>query len=151
MDRTRARQLANEYVEQGKPTEWFEVLYAEAETGTSSVPWADLKPNPNLVEWLTQHDSIDKGRALKIGCGYGDDAEELARRGYRTIGFDIAPTAISVCRKRFANSPASFVVADLFDCPEGWHHAFQLVIESYTLQVLPPDIRSRAIEKIAQF
>ena len=37
-DRTRARQLAAEYVAKGDPTGWFEQLYQEAEAGGSPIP-----------------------------------------------------------------------------------------------------------------
>ena len=49
-DRTRARSLAQESVDAGSPLDWFEVLYQEAHLGKAAVPWADLRPNPNLTE-----------------------------------------------------------------------------------------------------
>ncbi len=48
-DRTRARELAAEFYLKGDPTGWFEPLYREAEAGKSTVPWADLCPNPHLL------------------------------------------------------------------------------------------------------
>jgi SAM-dependent methyltransferase len=143
--------LARDFVADGRPRAWFEILYAEAEVGASAVPWADFRPNPNLVAWLCQSETADGGKALKVGCGYGDDVEELSRRGYEVVGFDIAPTAIVTCRKRFPGSTASYVVADLFDSPVEWRRAFDFVLESYTLQVLPPPQRHRAIVRIADF
>ncbi|MBX6342917.1 MAG: SAM-dependent methyltransferase, partial [Thermomicrobiaceae bacterium] len=35
--------------------------------------------------------------------------------------------------------------------PEEWDGAFDLVLEAYTLQALPEDVRRRAIERIARF
>ena len=151
MDRTRARSLASEFVADGRATAWFEVLYAEAKVGAATVPWADFRPNPNLVAWLCQSEPADGRKALKVGCGYGDDVEELSRRGYEVVGFDIAPTAIAACQKRFPGSTASYVVVDLFDSPIEWRRAFDFVLESYTLQVLPAPERQRAIVRIADF
>ena len=37
----------------------------------------------------------------------------------------------------------------LFDTPKAWSHKFEFVLESYTLQVLPPDLRQKAIGAIA--
>ena len=51
-DRTRARRLASESIAMGDATGWFERLYAEAQGGEAVVPWADLAPNPHVVEWL---------------------------------------------------------------------------------------------------
>ena len=150
MDRTRARALAKQFVSDNRPTEWFEVLYAEAEQGVSVVPWADLCPNPNLMAWLDRNPTACGRKALKVGCGYGDDVEELVRRGYEVTGFDVAPTAISHCRKRFPNSKARYVVADILTSPVEWNQAFDFVLESYTLQVLPPDQRALAIAEIAK-
>ncbi len=100
MSRQRAQQLASEFLTCADPTGWFEVLYAETGSNYAAVPWADLAPNPNLVDWVTKHNLVGRGRtALKIGCGYGDDAEFLPRLGFQVVAFDISPTAISECKR----------------------------------------------------
>jgi 2-polyprenyl-3-methyl-5-hydroxy-6-metoxy-1,4-benzoquinol methylase len=88
-------------------------------------------------------------RALVIGCGYGDDAEELDRRGYRVTAFDIAPTAIMRCHERFPNSHVEYRVADLFALPSEWQAHFDLVVEIRTLQSLPPESRVAAVRAVA--
>ncbi len=131
---------------------WFEVLYATAGGDSSIIPWADLAPNPNLVRWLDQQGVAGSGRkALKIGCGLGDDAEELSRRGFVTTAFDISPTAISWCRRRFPRSSVRYSVADLLRPPDEWAQAFDFVLESYTLQVLPSQLRDEATRRVADF
>jgi len=150
--RATARELAQAYCADGDALGWFEALYAQAGDDVSIIPWADLTPNPNLVEWLDNARIQSRGEnALKVGCGLGDDAEELARRGFDTTAFDISRTAISWCRCRFPVSPVTYAVADLFDTPPEWYNAFSLVVESYTLQVLTPDLRRVAIRSIANF
>lgn len=151
-DRERARELADEYTDNGNPTEWFDVLYTEGAQEEAEIPWADLEPNPNLVEWLDREPVSPSGQsALKVGCGLGDDVEELSDRGFDVTAFDISPTAIEWCRERFPDSTASYLVTDLFDVPEDWSRAFDFVLESYTLQVLPQSERRRAIPIIADF
>lgn len=151
-NRATARALARQHVAQGDPLGWFEVLYAAVEGDADGIPWADLSPNPNLVSWLDRQGAPGTGsRALKIGCGLGDDAEELARRGFETTAFDISPTAIGWCRTRFPSSAVRYVEADLLQGPREWAHGFDLVVESYTLQVLPPQIRSEAMRRAADF
>ncbi len=136
----------------GDPLGWFEVLYATAGGDSSIIPWADLTPNPNLVSWLDQQGVAGAGRtALKIGCGLGDDAEELSRRGFHTTAFDISPTAISWCRRRFPGSTVCYVEADLLRPPDEWAQGFDLVLESYTLQVLPAYLRGEAMRRVAGF
>jgi 2-polyprenyl-3-methyl-5-hydroxy-6-metoxy-1,4-benzoquinol methylase len=76
---------------------------------------ADLVPNPSLVSWLDEHELA--GRALKVGAGLGDDAEELARRGLAVTAFDIAPTAVAWAKRRFPDSQVDYVVADVLAPP----------------------------------
>jgi SAM-dependent methyltransferase len=148
-DRKRARQLAQAYIGRGDPTGWFEALYVVAQGDPAHISWADLAANPNLVEWLDNHRMDGGRRATAVGCGLGDDAEELARRGFDVVAFDISETAIRWCEDRFPSSRVAYVVADLFAPPPGWEGGFDLVLEAYTLQVLPPELRSQAIERIA--
>ncbi|NJK52020.1 MAG: class I SAM-dependent methyltransferase [Leptolyngbyaceae cyanobacterium SU_3_3] len=152
MSRQRAQQLAAEFLGRIDATAWFEVLYAEAGTNYGDVPWADLAPNPNLVDWFIKQDLSGKGKtALVVGCGYGDDAEFLAERGFHVVAFDISSTAISECKRRFLNSQVSYQVVDLLNPPNTWFQSFDFVLESYTLQALAPELRSAAISKISSF
>jgi SAM-dependent methyltransferase len=150
MSRKVARKLAKEYIDRGDPTGWFEALYSEAAGNSSIIPWADLKVNPGLEEWLTRRTLHGDGKkALKVGCGLGDDAERLAKLGFAVTAFDIAPSAINWCKRRFPGSRVSYLVRDLFHAPQEWKGAFDFVLESYTLQVLTEDLRKPAIECIS--
>jgi SAM-dependent methyltransferase len=146
-----ARAIAHKYLDSGEPLGWFEELYSRAGDDVSVIPWADLEPNPNLVNWLNQFGPVGTVRALKVGSGLGDDAEELARRGFLTTAFDISEAAIAWSRRRFPRSSVSYVVADLFSAPTEWEALFDFVLESYTLQVLPPHLRAEAVRCIASF
>ena len=149
--RATAREIAYKHLKAGDPLSWFEDLYSRAGEDTSIIPWADLTPNPNLTDWLERNEFVYPGKALKVGCGLGDDAEELTRRGFETTAFDISASAIAWCRKRYPQSSVSYVVEDLFSAPTEWKAGFHFVLESYTLQVLPPNIRSNAVRCIAAF
>jgi SAM-dependent methyltransferase len=147
-----ARATAREHLAHGDPLGWFEALYKAADGNAAIVPWADLAPNPNLVEWLERESPAGNGRrALKIGCGLGDDAEELARCGFSVTAFDVAPSAIAWARRRFPRSAVDYQVANLLDPPVSWREGFDLVVESYTLQVLPPALRPGAFVRLAEF
>ena len=146
-DRSRARALARESIEQGDAVGWFERLYAEASRGDAVVPWADLAPNPHVVEWL-EREAPAPGCALDVGTGLGDTAEDLAGRGFDVVAFDVSPTAVTAARRRFPNSRVAYRVADLLQLPADFAGAFDLVIECYTLQVLPPAARSQAIASL---
>jgi len=109
-ERKRARELAAEFLAKGNPTGWFEALYQEAESGITTVPWADLAPNPHLLDFWQAHPQLSAHKtAVVVGCGLGDDAEQLIQWGFQTTAFDISETAIRRARQRFPNpkSPTS--------------------------------------------
>jgi len=147
---TNTGQLAEESIAKGDVTGWFEELYSVSAGDPSVIPWAGEKPNPYLVEWLDKNSVVGNGKkAMVIGCGLGDDAEELARRGFSVTAFDIAPTAIEWAKKRFSDSSVEYDVADLFDLPKKWLGAFDFIFECYTIQALPRSVRSDVIGKVA--
>jgi SAM-dependent methyltransferase len=151
-NRARVRELAAEFTEKGDPLGWFEALYAEAGGDNSAIPWADLEPNPRLVEFWRKHalETAHK-RALVIGSGLGDDSEQLAAWGFATTAFDISPTAIAATKKRYPASQVDYLVADLFHPPSDWLRAFDFVLEIYTVQAFTGALRARAIRTIAEF
>ncbi len=135
---------------QDDPTGWFDSVYRNAGDDLSAVHWADLVPSPHLVSWMKDHPlSCPPGRAITIGCGLGDDAEAMAGGGYRVTAFDIAPTAIRMCRERYPDSTVDYRVEDLFDHPPEWTGSFDLVFECNTIQALPGLYRLRALNAIA--
>jgi SAM-dependent methyltransferase len=148
--RERVRQLYEEYQRTDNPLGWFEALYAAANNDTGQIPWADLSPNPNLLEWLDreQINGADK-KALVVGCGLGDDAEALARYGFAVTAFDISPTAVAWCSQRFPNSNVIYITADLLNPPVEWRQNFDFVLESYTLQAITATFRPAATRQLA--
>jgi SAM-dependent methyltransferase len=81
----------------------------------------------------------------------GDDAEFLATLRFDVTAFDISPTAIDWCRRRFPNSKVRYQTVDVFRAPAKWQQAFDFVFEAYTVQVFPGDLRERAARLIGQF
>jgi 2-polyprenyl-3-methyl-5-hydroxy-6-metoxy-1,4-benzoquinol methylase len=142
----------HEHLERGDATGWFEEVYARAQGNGDGVPWAVLRPRPAFVEWAQRTSLKGKGkRALVVGCGLGDDAEELARRGFAVTSFDIAPSAVAWCQQRFPNSTVDYRVADLFAPPAEWQGRFDFVLEIFTIQALPIAMREQTIAAIARF
>jgi SAM-dependent methyltransferase len=141
--------LAAESFAGGDPTGWFEVLYAEAAAGQATVPWDRDEPEPLLVDWTRlRYPGGSAGRALVVGCGLGRDAEHVSSLGFATVAFDIARTAIEGARQRHPGSAVDYVVADLLDPAAEWTGAFELVVESITVQALPAWLRPEAIARI---
>lgn len=147
-----SQELAKKSLKNGSPTAWFEQLYAQSDTSGDGVPWARMQPNPYLVQWLDEEHVVGNGRkTLVVGCGLGDDANELAERGFNVTAFDVSQSAIEICKTRFPESDIDFQQADLFAPPTSCHEHFDFVFESITVQSLPPDYQETAMRRISSF
>jgi SAM-dependent methyltransferase len=142
-----ASRLSSVAYTQGDATGWFEPLYAEAAQGRAVVPWDRGTPDPRVAEWLATRDGTGRS-AVVVGCGLGRDAELVASLGYCTTAFDLSPTAVRGAQERHPGSAVSYEVADLFDLPERYGAAFDLTVESYTVQSLPDPPRAAAIAAV---
>jgi len=143
-----ARGLAARSLEADDPTGWFEKLYSAAGTGDMVVPWHQGGPDPMLVGWAAGRSGTGS-RAIVVGCGLGDDAEFVAGLGYDTLAFDVAPSAVDQARQRFPGSTVDYHTADLLALPGEWRHAFDLVVENFTVQSLPESVRAAATAAVA--
>jgi SAM-dependent methyltransferase len=143
--------LASQALSAGDPTGWFERLYAAAEEGAAVVPWDRGAPHWLLTAWAEEKALNGAGRrALVVGCGLGADAEYIAGRGFAVVAFDISASAIRAALRRFPGSAVDYQVADLLDPPAGWREAFDLVVESQTVQALPDPPRRDAIAQVGR-
>jgi SAM-dependent methyltransferase len=150
--REHTKALAEEFLKKGDATGWFDALYKEAEGDNERIPWADLEPNRFFREWAEKTNLQGNNRnALVVGCGLGDDARYLHDLGFKVTAFDISRTAIEWARRLHHETDINFVVADLFDAPSEWYQAFEFVLEVYTIQPLPMELRARVIDAIANF
>lgn len=139
-------------IEENKPADWFEPLYAGANKDGEGVPWANMDTHPSFQRWLKTHPLKGEGRfALVVGCGMGDDAVELEKLGFEVTAFDVSETAIMYCRERFPDSTVNFVQADLLLDQRQWIHQFDFVLEIYTVQALRPKYEATLIRNISSF
>ncbi|AFY94345.1 class I SAM-dependent methyltransferase [Chamaesiphon minutus] len=159
-NRSRVYELSQAAYQQGDYTGWFEKLYAEAAGNADAIPWADRELNYWLSDWILSWRGsaneqsklvLQDRRVLVVGCGLGDDAEYLAQFGAKVTAFDLSQTAIDWCHQRFPDSQVNYQVVDLFTAPADWKLSFDLVIEIYTIQALPANIRPQAIDCIGNF
>jgi SAM-dependent methyltransferase len=150
IDREDEDRLAAEALGAGEPTGWFEPLYAERDGKGAAPPWHSDEPRPLLVEWAEAQDLRGEGkRAAVVGAGLGTDAEYVASLGFDTLGFDVSPTAVRLADERSTQPTARYEVGDLFALPDDWLGAFDLVVEIWTVQALPVDVRAESTRAIA--
>lgn len=139
-------------VEENRPNDWFETLYAETTVEGNGVPWANMAPHPFFKRWIDENTPEAKEKtALVIGCGLGDDAIELESRGFKVTAFDVSNSAIELCKKRFPDSKVEFVQADLIKGITDWHKKFDFVLEIFTIQALPPKFEDALIKNVSDF
>lgn len=148
------RELAGLAIASGSPLSWYEELYAKAAAGTALVPWDHREPAPILLKWLEERQARTPARkdarAIVVGCGYGDDAELVASYGFSTTAFDISVTVVQEARARHPATSVDYQRADLLALPDRWLRSFDLVVESTTLQCLPPDYHRQAATAVGR-
>ncbi|MGB7342195.1 MAG: class I SAM-dependent methyltransferase [Phototrophicaceae bacterium] len=143
-------EIIQDYRNQGDHTGWFEVVYANAQANDTAPPWASLSANREFVAWAEKTTLNGTGRnAIVVGCGLGDDAQYLATLGFQVTAFDVSPTAIEICQKRFPDTDVTYQQADLFALPDDWQASFDFVFENRTIQALPTTLEQQSKTAIA--
>lgn len=66
--------------------------------------WDYTRPPAELVGALVCLDLPEGAAVLDVGCGAGAEAVFLAGQGFRAIGVDISPEALSIARERAAEA-----------------------------------------------
>ncbi|WP_392542157.1 class I SAM-dependent methyltransferase [Oryzobacter telluris] len=128
----------------GEPTRWFEELWSAAARDELDTPWSRTQPYPPVADLVAaQGDGIGR-RGVVVGAGLGADAEHLAERGWATTAFDVSASAVDLARGRHPDTVVDYRVADLFALPDDLVGAFDLVLEVFTVQALPPVVREEA-------
>ena len=81
---------------------------------TKDMPWEKGEPAPGLVDFLAAHPQLNRGTVLVPGCGTGHDARAWAKAGFDVTGYDLAPSAIQLCKEKTkaAGLEANFVIGN---------------------------------------
>ena len=78
------------------------------------LPWQIDRPQPEVLR-LIEEEKFESP-VLDLGCGAGDNALELARRGYRVLGIDLVPEALRRARDKVEKAglvqPPEFLLGD---------------------------------------
>lgn len=113
----------------------FPEIYA-----TTVPAWDIGRPQPDL---LAAFDELSlAGSVLDLGCGTGENALELARRGLEVWGLDATPAALAMAEeKRTARGlSATFVHGDALDL-SALHRSFDTVLDCGLYHVLEDEER----------
>jgi SAM-dependent methyltransferase len=92
----------------------YDQLYRDA-ADSGGPPWNISGPQPALAKVL--HDGVKGPKVLDVGCGTGELALALARRGYQVTAVDISRVAIDLARAKAAGEglTVDFMVQDATD------------------------------------
>jgi cyclopropane fatty-acyl-phospholipid synthase-like methyltransferase len=78
-----------------EPDRIFEMLRERYTTGV--LPWDEELPPPEIQEFVP---SLEPGRALDLGCGFGRASIFMAQLGWDVDAIDFIPEAVSEARRR---------------------------------------------------
>lgn len=98
-----------------------------------------------------QEGSPPFGRALDIGCGTGDHALNLARRGWDVTAVDFVPRALDAARTKAAEAglDVRYVQADVTDMADQVGTDFALLLDVGCFHGLKPQQRPSYIQQLA--
>lgn len=115
-------------------------------------PWEVGDAQPALSALLDEFPPAEP--VLDVGCGSGDLALALARRGLRTVGVDIVEAAIAQAHEKANHLPpeaarlVDFRVADALR-PASLGERFGAVVDSGFFHLFDQDARDRFAEELA--
>ena len=84
----------------------------------ADIPWEIEAPPSELTE-LIKTKKVEPGAALDIGCGTGNYAQYLAKKGFTVTGIDFSRTAVAIAREHAARLQLPVVYVPLTK-----HHGF---------------------------
>ncbi len=131
--------------------DFFDAVYVSAGGDEAAVPWQRAMSRRLIEDWLAVFEPGHHARALVVAAGLGDDAAALAELGLGVVAFDLAPTAVDWARRRHPDAEVDWHVADLLQPPSDWEAAFDLVVEVFTIQSIPPERQADAAAATRSF
>ena len=126
--------------------DFFDSVYRE------TPPWEVGEAQPALSALLDEHPPADP--VLDVGCGSGDFALALARRGLHVLGVDVVEAAIAQARAKAAAEPDAvsrlleFQAADALR-PTLLGRRFGAVVDSGFFHLFDDERRDRFVDELA--
>jgi SAM-dependent methyltransferase len=128
------------------PQAFFDAVYQQ------TPPWDIGGPQPALEALLDE--LPPSGPVLDVGCGSGDHAIALARRGLTVVGVDIVQEAITQARAKAAALPPALAARLEFHVSDALRPAqlgrqFGTVVDAGFLHLFEPEVADRFVAELA--
>ena len=149
------RPLVAEHLDAGRPSGWWQPVYATAVSQGRRLPWQEGAAHPWVTGWLEDPVHTPPGpSALVVGCGVGDDVVPLLAHGYDVTAMDVSATAVAWAQQRVGTlvgrdaRAVRWLVSDLLEVSAAEVGVFDLVVEVHTVPWLPGVVRDAAMAAI---
>ncbi len=116
----------------------------------NSAAWDLKSPTPAFIDLLLGDYFFGKSKMLILGCGYGHDAVEAAKRGFIVTALDFSDIAIEFAKSLAQKESVriNFLVEDFFKLSNEYLNAFEIIYDYVTYCAIDPNRRKEYSEKI---
>jgi len=113
------------------------------------IPWNREKPPKALVD-LLEEGKVRPCTAVDFGCGTGNYAIYLARKGFDVTGIDISPTAIRIATEKAKKRGVrcNFIIADVLGDLKEVTETFDFAYDWELLHHIFPEQRKRYLKNV---
>lgn len=120
-------------------------------TPLDKIPW-NIESPPDALLSLSESGQISSCTTIDLGCGAGNYAIYLARRGFDVTGVDISPSAIKIARENAKKKGAkvNFLVADVLGNLGELKETFDFAYDWEVLHHIFPENRKKYVENVHQ-
>lgn len=128
-------------------SDFWEELYRN-----NTVAWDLRTPTPAFIDLLNSEYFLNKNKMLVVGCGYGYDAIEAAKKGFNVTALDFSETAIEFAKTLAGKEKVSvnFLVEDFFNLNTSFLNSFEIIFDYVTYCAIDPARRKEYADKISQ-
>ncbi|GAG89849.1 unnamed protein product [marine sediment metagenome] len=115
----------------------------------AEIPWNRETPPGALVE-LVESGKVPPCKAIDLGCGAGNYAIYLTKKGFKVTGVDVSPTAIKIAREnaKKQGSNCNFIALNVLTDLKRINESFEFAYDWQLLHHIFPKDRENYIKSV---
>ncbi len=108
------------------------------EKSPGQIPWEIYEPPIELIE-VIENQIVKPCETLDIGCGTGNYAIYLSKKGFTVTAIDISENALAIAREKAlqAGVEITFIKADALELTQTLHKKFGFILDYSLLHHIP--------------